>query len=111
MILKYVKNEAFSKGFKLVLKEGIVFSEGLVWKKKRKMLAQIFTFDMVKENIGNICRTCDEAFELFDKKFKCEDQTVRYNIKLLGAKIFNKIIMTCFFGVDQIDEPVEGKDF
>lgn len=38
-------------GIKAVIGEGIAFSEGDIWKNKRKLLSKVFNFDLIKENI------------------------------------------------------------
>lgn len=33
---------------------GIIFAEGAAWKKNRKVMSQLFTFDFLKSNIHEI---------------------------------------------------------
>ncbi len=41
-------------GTKVALGNGMMFSEGEEWKKKRKLLSKVFNFDLLKENIPKI---------------------------------------------------------
>jgi cytochrome P450 len=33
---------------------GLVFSEGDIWKQKRKLLSKVFNYDLIQENIPKI---------------------------------------------------------
>jgi cytochrome P450 len=50
----YPKLELIVAGTRAVAGEGLVFSEGDLWKNKRKLLSKVFNFDLVKENIPKI---------------------------------------------------------
>lgn len=51
IIFKYPKYEVVISYFKMVIGEGIVFSEGEVWKGKRKVMSKLFSFDLINKNI------------------------------------------------------------
>jgi cytochrome P450 len=53
-------------GSKAAIGEGLVFSEGDNWKKKRKILSKVFNFDLIQENIPKISEICDRCFNNFD---------------------------------------------
>ena len=42
---------------------GIVFSEGEAWKKKRKIVTEIFNFDFLQKLSPKIALICDNAFD------------------------------------------------
>jgi cytochrome P450 len=42
------------EGTKAAFGKGLLFSEGDIWKKKRKLLSKVFNFDLIQENIPKI---------------------------------------------------------
>ena len=58
------KNYIFHKahinkfGFKLALGNTMIMNEDDAWKKKRKILSEIFNFDFIKRNIPKMKGTC-----------------------------------------------------
>jgi cytochrome P450 len=55
MVNKYPKFEMMIEGIKETTGgNGIVFSEGELWKNKRKLMSKVFNFELVKENISKI---------------------------------------------------------
>ena len=53
-------------GIKAALGEGLVFSEGEMWKRKRKLLSKVFNFDLIKEKIPKIVEICNRCYDRFD---------------------------------------------
>ena len=53
----------------LVMGDGLAFSEGENWKRKRKIMSKVFNFDLIKKNIPKICQIFDKNYEKFDKKY------------------------------------------
>ena len=58
--------------------EGIVFTEGEIWKKKRRVLNKVFNFDFIKILTPTIANLCDKAFEELEKGF--DKNEVEYNL-------------------------------
>ena len=52
------------------LGEGLVFSEGDAWKRKRRILNTVFNFEMIKELTPTIARICDESMDSAERKAK-----------------------------------------
>lgn len=63
IIFKYPKYEVLISSFKEAIGEGIVFSEGEVWKGKRKIMSKLFSFDLITKNIPEISALCDKYFD------------------------------------------------
>ena len=63
----YPKETAVIEGIKLIMGEGLAFSEGDSWKNKRKLMSKVFSFDLIKENIPKITEICDRSFKDFEK--------------------------------------------
>lgn len=53
-------------GTKAALGEGLAFSEGDIWKNKRKLLSKVFNFELIKGNISKVSEICDKCFDVFD---------------------------------------------
>jgi cytochrome P450 len=66
----YKKIEIVEIGTKAVLGEGLVFSEGEIWKNKRKLMSKVFNFDLIKENIPTIVEICNNCYEKFDSGYQ-----------------------------------------
>lgn len=50
----YPKLRLLIDGLKSLFGLGISFSEGAIWKAKRKILSKVFNFDLLKENVTKI---------------------------------------------------------
>lgn len=59
----YYKMNFLTANIRRVFGDGLVFSEGLQWKHKRKIMNSVFNYDFIKANIPNIIRICNENFE------------------------------------------------
>ena len=55
----YPKYPTFIQNMKRCLGNGIVFSEGSEWKKRRKIISSVFNYDFMKTNISKIVRLCN----------------------------------------------------
>jgi cytochrome P450 len=101
---KYPKLDMLMTGIKTVFGEGIAFSEGEMWKNKRKLMSKVFNFDLIKGNIQKIAEICDKCYDKFDSNHKVSENKVKYDTLKLSANIFNGVMMKCFFGHDHIDD-------
>jgi cytochrome P450 len=98
----------FVEGTKAAFGEGLVFSEGDIWKKKKKILSKVFNFDLIKENISKISEICDICFDEYDETHKVGDRRYKYDTLGLSVRIFNGVVMKCFFGSDNVKEKIGG---
>ena len=48
---------------------GLAFSEGESWKRKRKIMSKVFNFELLTKNTDKICSVFDKYYDLFDKKY------------------------------------------
>ena len=78
-------------------------------KKKRKIISKVFSFDLIKENIPKIVETCNRCYEEFDQRYRRENGKYIYSVLNLSAKIFNGVMMTRYFGMDRLNEKIEGQ--
>jgi cytochrome P450 len=51
---KYPKISMMVEATKAAFGNGLVFSEGDIWKQKRKLLSKVFNYDLIQENIPKI---------------------------------------------------------
>jgi cytochrome P450 len=64
----YNKFEPIIANLRRVVGSGIAFSEGNEWKKKRKVISNVFHFEFLHSLIPEMRKTLDEYFEEFDEK-------------------------------------------
>jgi cytochrome P450 len=63
----YNKFEPIIANLRRVVGSGIAFSEGNEWKKKRKVISNVFHFEFLHSLIPKMIKTLDEYFEEFDE--------------------------------------------
>ena len=54
-------------GFKIALGNTMILNEGDVWKRKRKVLSEIFNFDFIKRNVPRMREICKEMVLRMEK--------------------------------------------
>ena len=83
-----------------IVGNGLIFSEGESWKRKRKIMSKVFNFELLTKNTDKICSVFDKYYDLFDKKYIGQDNTIRFSPQELGSYMFHSTILRCFFGCD-----------
>lgn len=84
--------------------KGLLFSNGKVWKKHRKLISETFRFEFIVSQIPVICRV---AKELFEKEFtKANGKNV--NILEVFQLITGELVFQIFFGSDLLDAHING---
>lgn len=100
-------------GFKIALGNTMILNEGDVWKRKRKVLSEIFNFDFIKRNVPRMREICKEMVLRMEKTSEVEkksEEEVEYKVelkKVFGDMISN-IVIKIFFGGEGVDAMVEG---
>ena len=69
-LFMYPKLEVSVKPIKRTMGEGIPFSEGEVWKRKRRIVNKVFNFDLIKSLTGKVSDLCDKAIIEVEKTAK-----------------------------------------
>ena len=110
-IAKYHKFEIVILATKLTFGSGMLFSQGEKWKNKRRVISKAFSFDLLKENIPKVAEISNKWMDRFEKEYEYQQGKVKFDPLGLGVRIFNGVIMKCFFGCDAIQEKVKGKSF
>jgi cytochrome P450 len=65
-INNYVKFEPFVCNFRRMVGNGMAFSEGDDWKKKRRIISSVFHFDFLNSLVPKMNETIDERFQQLD---------------------------------------------
>ena len=80
--------------------EGLSFSDGEKWRKKRMTISKVFTFELLKANIPKISEICDKVLDEMEAENKTGDNEYQFLIKEIGPIIFGSVIIKCFLGID-----------
>ena len=99
------KKSSFFGLFNEILGKGLVFSNGKVWKKHRKLISETFRFEFIASQIPTICRV---AKDIFEKEFT-ETKGKHINILDLYQRITGELVFQIFFGSDLINANINGK--
>lgn len=92
---------------------GLVASENNEWKRKRKLLSKIFTFDSIIEALPTIITITNTVFEEFENRHwerKPEDRPkgqVQYDIFKMVKKYTSLILLTKFLGTSALSESID----
>ena len=62
-VYSYPKKEKLTKIFERVMGKGILFSEGLEWKRKKRIVSTAFNFEFIKSITGKIEQLCSKAIK------------------------------------------------
>lgn len=60
-IYTYQKVPSLVAPIKRTMGEGVPFSEGDVWKRKRRIINKVFNFELIKNMTVKIAELCDQA--------------------------------------------------
>ena len=66
----YPKSSMTVDGIKFLLGEGIGFSEGEEWKRKRRAISKLFNYDLIISNIPKICEIVDKNLDKMEEQYK-----------------------------------------
>lgn len=76
---------------------GIIFDEGTVWKKKRKILNQVFNFKFVSGFFEDIKRITVETLDELELRNN-EGDELKLCIREIGDTIFSRVTIEGFIG-------------
>ena len=63
----YQKESRPIEAIKIIFGHGIAFSEGNIWKQKRKAFSKVFNYDLIKANIPKVVALCDKCLDGYEK--------------------------------------------
>ena len=90
--------------YSIFVGKGLVFSEGKMWKKHRKLISETFRFEFIASQIPTISRVAKDLFE----KELTEAEGKSVNILDLYQRITGELVFQIFFGSDLIDANING---
>ena len=61
--------------------EGLIFSEGEKWRKKRMTISKLFTFELLKANIPKISEICDKVLDEMEAENKTGENEFQFYFK------------------------------
>ena len=103
----FEKTPIFVKILGEAIGNGILFAEGEEWKKKKKILANVFNYDFIVDLIPQINQICESSMNEMEKKY--EKTNYEFEMMELATMIFSRIIIECFFGFESQNELINGK--
>ena len=105
----YHKISSTFRGTAPLLGKGLLFSQGDIWRRKRKIISNFFSHDILLSNVGTIGEIADRVLEKTESQHKIGEKKFRYNMKYLGSQIFGSVILKCFLGVTDFQEKIKGQ--
>jgi len=108
----FPKVELIIQNTRRILGDGIAFSEGNAWKRKRQVITAVFNYDFLTLNIPKIAKTFDiEAQRMEDEYFQSNPgaKTVKYYLLDLLTATFSGVMLKCFFGGTFKNEKINGE--
>eukprot|EP01016_Furgasonia_blochmanni_P035995 TRINITY_DN4051_c0_g1_i1.p1 TRINITY_DN4051_c0_g1~~TRINITY_DN4051_c0_g1_i1.p1 ORF type:complete len:526 (-),score=108.26 TRINITY_DN4051_c0_g1_i1:29-1606(-) len=104
----YVKTSRSVRNLKRLIGEGLVFSEGEIWKKHRRVLSSAFTFDALQKMAPFVQNLAHTRFADITKREKDENG----KIKIYAIREFERItgdaVVRSFFGTDFSEKKIDG---
>ena len=100
----YPKTEMEFANLKTIIQNGILSSEGKVWKAKRKIIHEIFNFSFLSSITPTIAELADSKLDKMENE--CEGSEIEYDIYDYTIELAGATIFTCFFGKKLMDEKI-----
>ncbi|KAL4503102.1 hypothetical protein ABPG72_014331 [Tetrahymena utriculariae] len=100
----YEKDQTFIKNIRRFLENGIVFSEGSIWKESRKLFSPAFHFDYIQK-LAPLINNITE--KIFDQAVK-NKQLVNFDPIAQIQEITGRVIIASFFGEVIEEEKFQG---
>ena len=105
------KLELFAAHIERAMGAGVVFSEGKVWKRKRKIITSVFNFEFLKSLTWKIANISDRSIEAIEEETreKKQREELEFNLLNLTVNMFSTVMIECFFGAKASGEKLDGK--
>ena len=79
-------------------------SEGDNWKKKKKILSNVFNFDFIHSKIGLIAKVSEEKIKDLEERSRKEgENTFAVDITAYLQRVFGTVVIKSFFGDTKLD--------
>ena len=99
----YVKFEPLVGNLRRVVGSGLAFSEGDDWKKKRRIVCNVFHFDFLNSLVPKMNEVVDYTFQELDNSQPSVDKKPGELVTFYHSIVGN-ILMRFFFGGDNVKE-------
>lgn len=73
--------------------KGLVFNEGEEWRRKRKIISELFTFELILNKLPRICELSDVTLDMVEEKTKIGEDQYAIDVKELGVDMFSSMVM------------------
>jgi len=100
---KYIKSSIFDP-FKVISPAGLVFSEGKMWKKHRKIVSMAFHYNFLREITPEIVKISDEFLNKL-KKTSMKKLDIMNEVQTITAEVVGRL----FFGEAFADYKIDGQ--
>jgi cytochrome P450 len=98
-IMIYPKSRDFVSVMERAIGKGIPFSEGQTWKRKRKIISEVFNFEFVASLTPRIGQICDESLDRLENAYKTDDPSAfKYHVLEYTIDMAANVMLECFFG-------------
>ena len=89
---------------------GLLLSSGDLWKKKRRVLNEVFHHDFMIRLIPHITSLCDEGLEKMELQSRISEKSFRFNVADYIRFILSNVVFESFFGKSVKNEKLNGLD-
>ena len=101
----YEKNYGTKLALGGLLNEGLLLSEKDAWKRRKKILSEVFNFNFIKSLSPKIAGIGDQLLGSFDRGQK----EAEYDVLEFTTEFGGTVMIECFFGESAKNEQIEGK--
>ena len=99
--------KSFGEISRLINLDNLLLSEGELWKKKRRLVSNIFNYDFIKRKIPEIQQIFRRSQVEAEQKFQIDEGVFRYDISPVLSNCFSEVILECFFRTTS-DHKIDG---
>ncbi|MCA9685622.1 MAG: cytochrome P450, partial [Myxococcales bacterium] len=91
---RYIKGDAYAQ-FRQVVGEGLITSEGELWRRQRRLIQPSFTRQNISDLGGLIVRLCDRTLASWPERhregepFDVHDELMRLTLEIIGRGLFS----------------------
>ena len=93
----YVKPDEIKGMLPELIGEGLVFTEGKIWKRHRKIISGVFHFEFLKQSIPLIANTAKEIFDKIDQSQNLNDVNIIDEFQISQEKLLVNHFLETFY--------------
>ena len=96
--MNYIKFPVIIQFGQKFIGDGLLFSEGENWKKKRKILNQVFNFNFIKSQYPRIIHYCQSTLDEMEADAIRDGNSFEYSVNKFAVSFSVKAIFGGFLG-------------